>query len=91
MQVIYSNTCKVEMWSIHSFITEVITYITKHHFLFFSWYKIHQNNPKIQSCFYDGEFSSNSRLESIMDSEKAKAQLWLSNYKQQNIINYEKD
>lgn len=91
MKVIYSSGIDVEMWSLCTYKVRVITYITEHHFLGFTWHRTHQNNPEILHCFYDGEYSSNRRLSSIRNTEKQKAKLWLANYKQQNIINYEKE
>lgn len=91
MRVIYTSSKEVEMWSINTFTVTIITYITEHQFLGFYFYHIHQNNPKLKNCTYDGEYSSNMKLESIRNSEKQAARLWLAKYKQQNIINYEKD
>lgn len=79
------------MWSLGAFMVSLITYITEHRFLFFRWNKIHQNNPKIEDPLYDGEYSANRRLQSIRNQEKTKAEVWLCNYKQSNIINYEKE
>lgn len=69
------------MWSIRDFTVDVITFITEYRFLLFRWYSIHQNNPQIHKCTYDGEYASNKRLHSARDSEKQKAKLWLSEYK----------
>lgn len=91
MKVIYSRTVSVEMWSLGTFQANLTTCITEHEFLFLKWYRIHQNNPKIKNCFYDGEYSSNRLLYSVRNSEKMKARVWLYNYKQSNIINYEKE
>ena len=91
MRVIYDSGIDVGMWSLGAYKVKVITYITEHSFLGFTWHRIHQNNPKIRSCTYDGEYSSNVKLRSIRNIEKQKARFWLANYKHQNIINYEKD
>ncbi len=91
MKVIYNSSIDVEMWSLRVYRVSVITYITEHHFLGHTWYRIHQNNPKITDCYYDLEFSSNEKLYSALNTEKQKAKLWLAKYKQQNIINYEKE
>ena len=80
-KVIYSKTREVKMWSIQDFVSTVITSIIKHEFLCFSWYRIHQNNPKIKSPFYDGEYASNKRLDSIRDSEMNEAKQWLRSRK----------
>jgi hypothetical protein len=60
---------------------DVITFITEHRFLFFRWYRIHQNNPKVHGCIYDGEYASNQQLHSVRNSDKQKAKLWLAEYK----------
>ena len=91
MRVIYDSEINVAMWSCHDYSVKVITYITEHSLFGIAWYRIHQNNPKIGTCTYDGEYSSNRRLHSIRNTEKQKAKLWPAKYKQQNIINYEKD
>lgn len=91
MRVIYDSEIAVEMWSCRDYNVKVLTYITEHNLLGLTWYRIHQNNPKIGSCAYDGEYASNRRLYSIRNTEKQKARFWLAKYKQQNIINYEKE
>lgn len=91
MRAIYDSEINVTMWSCHDYNVKVITYITEHTLFGITWHRIHQNNPKIRSCNYDGEHCSNRRLHSIRNTEKQKARLWLAKYKQQNIINYEKD
>lgn len=91
MKVIYNSSIDVEMWSLDAYQVKVITYITEHSFLGFTWHRIHQNNPRIRFCTYDGEYSSNEKLRSFRNMEKQKAKLWLTKYKHQNIINYEKE
>lgn len=80
-KVIYSSKRSVEMWSLQDSTVGVITFITEHRFLLFRWYRIHQNNPKIHGCTYDGEFGSNRRLQAVRNGERQKAKLWLCEYK----------
>lgn len=92
MKVIYSRTVSVEMWSLGTFQANLTTCITEHKFLFLKWYRIHQNNPKNQRTV--------SMMENIVPIDcfilseilrNMKARVWLYNYKQSNIINYEKE
>jgi hypothetical protein len=52
-----------------------------------SYYKyfLHQNNPKLTTTTYDGEYSTNSIIDSLMSSEIEKAKIWFA----ENIGNIE--
>ena len=100
-EVIYKNEEKVEnCWVYNRYFTAtIITWIEKRKIVVKKWnwrklsliehfyyeYYLHQNNPKITTTTYDGEYSTNSIIDSKMSSEMEKAKMWFA----QNIGEFE--
>lgn len=70
----------------------IVTWIEKRHIIVNKWswkhfgfinetkykYYLHQNNPKLTITTYDGEFSTNSIIDSNMTVEKERAMIWFA-------------
>ena len=91
---VYKNEEKVEnCWVYNRYFTAtIITWIEKRRIMVKKWnwrklalienfyyeYYLHQNNPKITTTTYDGEYSTNSIIDSKMSSEMEKAKIWFT-------------
>lgn len=94
IEVIYKNEKVVSnCWAYNRFFdATIITWIEKREILFKKWswkhfafieknkykYYLRQNNPKLNTTTYDGEYSTNSIIGSNMSAEKERAVIWFA-------------
>ena len=81
-KIIYHNCLSLEGWNLGTFKADLTTWIEEIRlFRIFKWYRIQQNVPRIKDPFFDGEYKTNHLFEIRGKEERAKAKLWLINYK----------
>lgn len=94
VEVIYKKESIVPNCWVYNryFDARIITWIDKREFIVKKWswkhfgftieskykYYLHQNNPKITTTTYDGEYSTNSIIDSNMTTEKERALIWFA-------------
>lgn len=84
-KIIYRSTVKCpRCWSLNlgEYTAEIVTFIRARKIGCFKFYKVIQGIPLLHDPFYDGEYDTNRNLKAVAALEKAKAKMYISEFKE---------